>query len=192
MTVRRSREASDGDSGQSIAETSHGLVWSGREEKTSRADEKVSRQDEVAQVMVTANVTIGSTTSEQQHEHSDETSKVAMLSWNTKRDLPLEGVVRAPSTDPSEDNVASSRSNSILPHDTKALLEGDSIDAEVSYQTAREATSACKDYRSEQLTVVETRNSVEKEGDTDAEQISDYAKDAHRFVMLIIHDVLAH
>ena len=66
------------------------------------------------------------------------------------------------------------------------------IDTKVLSQTVKEVTIAYNNYQPEQLTMVETHNSVEKEGDIDDEQMSNYTKDAHRFVMLIIPDVLVH
>ena len=73
---------------------------------------------------------------------------------------------------------------------TKVLLKA--IDTKVLSQTVKEVTIAYNNYQPEQLTMVETHNSVEKEGDIDDEQMSNYTKDAHRFVMLIIPDVLVH
>ena len=60
------------------------------------------------------------------------------------------------------------------------------------FAMAREARMASVDHRSEQLSVIETRTTVEQEVDTDDEQGFDYSKDVNRFVVLIAANVLAH
>ena len=81
----RRGEASDRDSAKSINETPRSLARS--KEQTCRLDEEVSRQDEVARAMVTANSTIGSIGLKEQHEVSVESSRVALLTGNTTTSL---------------------------------------------------------------------------------------------------------
>jgi hypothetical protein len=75
------REVSDRDSAQSVDKTSHSLRG---EEQTRRLDEEVSRQDEVARAMVTADVSLDSIILHEQHAVSAESSsRVALLTGNT-------------------------------------------------------------------------------------------------------------
>lgn len=98
-------------------------------------------------------------------------------------DQPSRSIVRVPNTgllSGDAERVPSStpyRPKSVSPRDGKALLVGDTTNAEPSYETAAEASA---DYPSEQFSVIVPRKAVETEVRMEDEQVSDHSEDINR------------